>query len=192
MGRSAIPLPQPAAPSRCRVIQEGLVAWSADKSMRCQNCSAENPKGAKFCIQCATPFRRLCEKCGFENPPEARFCAQCAASLTGDQVGQPSKVAGPAASGIRVTLDNPEPQALEGERRTVTALFADIKGSTELMRDLGPEFIGEQNQRLQNPCDKHWKQPPLRESRVQSIQRKRRDRLSPLFAPNILTLPRTR
>ena len=30
-------------------------------------------------------------KCGVENPPEARFCAQCATSLTGDQVGQPSK-----------------------------------------------------------------------------------------------------
>jgi len=28
---------------------------------------------------------------------------------------------------------------LEGERKTVTALFADIKGSTELMRDLDPE-----------------------------------------------------
>ena len=30
-------------------------------------------------------------------------------------------------------------EAIEGERKTVTALFADIKGSTELMRDLDPE-----------------------------------------------------
>ena len=107
--------------------------------MRCQNCSAENPQGAKFCVQCATPFRRLCQKCGSENPPEARFCAQCATSLTGDQIGQPSKVAGPGSSGIRVTLDNPESQALDGERKTVTALFADIQGSTELIRELDPE-----------------------------------------------------
>jgi ribosomal protein L40E len=108
--------------------------------MRCQNCSAENPQGAKFCIQCATPFRRLCQKCGSENPPEARFCAQCATSLTGDQVGQPSKAAaGPASSGIRITLDNPEPPAIDGERKTVTALFADIKGSMELIEDLDPE-----------------------------------------------------
>ena len=28
---------------------------------------------------------------------------------------------------------------MEGERKTVAALFADIKGSTELMRDLDPE-----------------------------------------------------
>jgi class 3 adenylate cyclase len=27
----------------------------------------------------------------------------------------------------------------DGERKTVTALFADIKGSTEMMRDLDPE-----------------------------------------------------
>ena len=46
---------------------------------------------------------------------------------------------GPASSGIRVTLDSREPQAIDGERKTVTALFADIKGSTELMRDLDPE-----------------------------------------------------
>ena len=31
------------------------------------------------------------------------------------------------------------PENLEGERKTVTALFADIKGSTELMEDLDPE-----------------------------------------------------
>ncbi|MGZ6252209.1 MAG: zinc-ribbon domain-containing protein, partial [Candidatus Binataceae bacterium] len=104
--------------------------------MRCQNCSAENPQGAKFCIRCATPFQRRCQKCGSENPPEARFCAQCATSLTGDQVGQPSS---PAFSGVRVTLDSPEPQAIDGERKTVTALFADIKGSMELIEDLDPE-----------------------------------------------------
>ena len=107
--------------------------------MHCQNCSAENPHGAKFCIQCATPFRHLCQKCGSENPPEAKFCAQCATSLTGDEVGRHSKVAGPASSGIRVTLDNPEPQAIDGERKTVTALFADIKGSMELIENLDPE-----------------------------------------------------
>src|SRR5216684_5334979 len=140
MGRITIVLPRPAAPSRRRVIQEVLVAWSTGKSMRCQNCSAENPQHAKFCIQCATPLRRRCQKCGFENPPEARFCAQCATSLTGDQVGQPSNAAaGPASSGIRVAVDSSEQQSIDGERKTVTALFADIKGSMDLIEDLDPE-----------------------------------------------------
>ncbi len=105
--------------------------------MRCPGCNTENPEGAKFCIQCASPLKRVCQKCGFENPPEARFCAQCATSLT---EGWPSKAAAdPTSSGFRATVDNLEPQAIEGERKTVTALFADIKGSIELMEDLDPE-----------------------------------------------------
>ena len=108
--------------------------------MRCQNCSAENPEGAKFCTQCATPLKRLCPKCGSENPPAARFCAQCATSLTAEAV-QPAKAsASPIPSEIRVTPENSDASpAIEGERKTVTALFADIKGSMELMEDLDPE-----------------------------------------------------
>ena len=105
--------------------------------MRCQNCSAENPQGAKFCVQCAIPFQRRCPKCDFENPPDARFCAQCASSLTGGQPAKPA--AGPTSSVLRPTVAEPEPRAIEGERKTVTALFADIKGSMELMEDLDPE-----------------------------------------------------
>jgi class 3 adenylate cyclase/tetratricopeptide (TPR) repeat protein len=124
MGRIAIVLPRPAAPSRRRVIQEGLVAWSTGKSMRCQNCSAENPQGAKFCIQCATPFQHRCHKCGFENPSEARFCAQCAAPRD-------------AAAPIRPVTEPHDP--LTGERRHLTVLFCDLVGSTEIVSHLDPE-----------------------------------------------------
>jgi adenylate cyclase len=107
--------------------------------MRCANCSTENPTRAKFCIECAVPFKRRCQKCGFENPPESRFCAQCAAAL-GGEAGQPSKAASNSTpSGIRVAVENSETPAIDGERKTVTALFADIKGSTELEQDLDPE-----------------------------------------------------
>jgi ribosomal protein L40E len=132
---SAAPLPL----SDAGWYKKGQSLGFPGKAMRCQNCSAENPQGAKFCIQCAAPFQRRCQKCGSENPPEARFCAQCASSLTGAQVGHSKAAAGPTSSGIRITLDNPEPRALDGERKTVTALFADIRGSTELTRDLDPE-----------------------------------------------------
>jgi class 3 adenylate cyclase/tetratricopeptide (TPR) repeat protein len=92
--------------------------------MRCQNCSAENPQGAKFCIQCATSFRHLCQKCGFENPPQARFCAQCAAPLG-------------AAAPIRAESEASE--SLTGERRHLTVLFCDLVGSTEIASHLDPE-----------------------------------------------------
>jgi hypothetical protein len=120
MGHSA----QLAAPSRRRVIQEGLVAWSAGKSMRCQSFSAENPQGAKFGIRCATPFQHRCQKCDFENPSEARFCAQCAAT-----VGTSAPI--PAESEPR--------DGLTGERRHLTVLFCDLVGSTEITSHLDPE-----------------------------------------------------
>ena len=49
--------------------------------MRCKNCSAEYPEGAKFCTQCAAALRRNCPKCGFVSPLESRFCSQCATPL---------------------------------------------------------------------------------------------------------------
>ncbi|MGZ6240996.1 MAG: adenylate/guanylate cyclase domain-containing protein [Candidatus Binataceae bacterium] len=107
--------------------------------MRCQNCSAENPEGAKFCIECAAPIKRQCPQCSFDNPATAKFCAQCATPLRAAAIRQPLKAEAPNSSGIRVTLDSAAPGALDGERKTVTALFTDIKGSTELEQDLDPE-----------------------------------------------------
>jgi ribosomal protein L40E len=94
------------------------------KRMRCASCNTENPEDAKFCIQCASALKRLCKKCGSENPPAARFCAQCATALT---EGQPSRpAADPTSSAFSVIVDKPERHVIEGERKTVTALFADI------------------------------------------------------------------
>jgi class 3 adenylate cyclase len=105
--------------------------------MRCPSCNSDNPDGAKFCVQCAARLARHCPKCASENPPDAKFCAQCATSLT---EGQASKaVATPTSPGFRATIDNAEAEAIDGERKTVTALFSDVKGSTELMADLDPE-----------------------------------------------------
>jgi predicted ATPase/class 3 adenylate cyclase len=107
--------------------------------MHCASCSTENPEGAKFCIQCATPFNRRCQKCAFENSRDAKFCTQCATPLN-RQAEQPSKATSDSIpSVIGVTLKSSEPSAIDGERKTVTALFADIKGSTELEQDLDPE-----------------------------------------------------
>src|SRR5277367_4669620 len=102
--------------------------------MRCSNCKTENPPGKKFCGDCGAPLANLCPKCGADNPAGKRFCGECGAAL--------GSAAAPASrsndSPIRIT-DAPVSENLEGERKTVTALFADIKGSTELEQDLDPE-----------------------------------------------------
>jgi class 3 adenylate cyclase/tetratricopeptide (TPR) repeat protein len=80
-------------------------------------------------------------KCGFSNPMTAKFCQECGASFE----PRPSKlhVAALTDSSGRATAEKRESleahEIPDGERKTVTALFADIKGSTELMADLDPE-----------------------------------------------------
>src|SRR5258708_650546 len=99
--------------------------------MRCGKCGFENPEEMKFCGQCTNPLALICPKCRFENPPGFKFCGQCTAPLSTSEVK--------AAPSIRMREAAADAEAIEGERKTVTVLFADIKGSTELMRDLDPE-----------------------------------------------------
>src|SRR6266436_3671759 len=120
-----VPLP---ADSRRPLRQGDLRA-----NMRCSKCGFDNPDGMRFCGQCTAALALVCPNCRFENPPGFKFCGQCMTPLVpGSPVAHLSK------SSITIReIDSPEP--LDGERKTVTALFADIKGSMELMEDLDPE-----------------------------------------------------
>src|SRR5271154_5197678 len=112
--------------------------WSPKRvgfSMRCTKCGIESTSGRKFCPECGTPFANRCGKCGAESAPTAKFCEDCGAPLA---VPAPATSKKSNDSPIRVA-DAPASEHLEGERKTVTALFADIKGSTELEQDLDPE-----------------------------------------------------
>ncbi len=93
----------------------------------------------KFCGKCRTALGLTCPHCSFENPPGFDFCGQCAAALHGDSgITQGKSAEAKPVAAVRVVAEEASP-ALEGERKTVTALFADIKGSTELMEELDPE-----------------------------------------------------
>ena len=110
--------------------------------MRCTRCGTEGIPGKKFCAECGSPLSNQCANCGSDNSPAAKFCADCGTALAAQAAyaatGQPQ--AASTAPKIRVALEQPDASTvLEGERKTVTALFADIKGSTELMEDLDPE-----------------------------------------------------
>ena len=103
--------------------------------MRCVKCGADNREGRKFCAQCGSPFAAKCPRCGGSNEPGEKFCGECGAALGASPAGGPRK---PSEAQIRIA-DTPAAENLEGERKTVTVLFADIKGSMELMRELDPE-----------------------------------------------------
>jgi len=103
--------------------------------MRCSKCGAENPDRAKFCGECAAPFTRRCPSCNTENSLTVKFCIECAKPLEG--AGKSRRVP-EAGAPIQISAEISD-TSLEGERKTITALFADIKSSMELIEDLDPE-----------------------------------------------------
>jgi class 3 adenylate cyclase/tetratricopeptide (TPR) repeat protein len=111
--------------------------------MRCEQCQQENPAGAKFCNSCGARLSLACPACGQSNRPGSRFCNECGHAL-GDLAGPPSspRFSSPQAytPGHLAEKILSSRTALEGERKQVTVLFADIKGSMELLADLDPEI----------------------------------------------------
>jgi hypothetical protein len=110
--------------------------------MRCSKCGRDNRDGRKFCADCGVSLAGKCARCGAPNEPGERFCGECGTVLIGSKserspASPRAEIAVPKIDLIREQSDGSS--TIEGERKTVTALFADIKGSTELMRDLDPE-----------------------------------------------------
>ena len=105
--------------------------------MKCAKCGVGNREGRKFCSKCGSALARSCSKCGAANEPTDDFCGECGTSLS------PSSAAGSepveAVDSVIRIASEARSGSLDGERKTVTALFADIKGSMELMEDLDPE-----------------------------------------------------
>src|SRR5215472_14500689 len=104
--------------------------------MRCSKCGRDNRAGCKFCTSCGTPLVAACSKCGASIQPDESFCGECGAAIGVSAPRAPSS-AQPRA--LQPNDAIPATEIVDGERKTVTALFADIKGSTELIRDLDPE-----------------------------------------------------
>src|SRR5690242_10544379 len=108
--------------------------------MNCPACGQKNPDRAKFCNECAAPLPARCLICGTLNAGGSKFCSECAAPLSAATTSSKTKPAGQTHSEIQIKPERIDSSsALDGERKTVTALFADIKGSMELMEDLDPE-----------------------------------------------------
>jgi class 3 adenylate cyclase/tetratricopeptide (TPR) repeat protein len=106
--------------------------------MKCPRCQAENPPGMRFCGQCAAPLAAACPSCGSANPPGNKFCGQCATPLDGSTRSRFASAETYTPQHLAERIINSK-VALEGERKQVTVLFADLKGSMELLADRDPE-----------------------------------------------------
>jgi class 3 adenylate cyclase len=104
--------------------------------MKCAICASSNPEGAKFCAECGAALASRCKSCGTDLPPGAKFCLECGAKAGGAAAPSMAARQAPAhlADKIRSTRDS-----LEGERKQVTVLFADVQGSMDLSEQMDPE-----------------------------------------------------
>jgi class 3 adenylate cyclase/tetratricopeptide (TPR) repeat protein len=106
--------------------------------MQCPRCQHDNPPGQRFCGECGARLAAPCAACGASNPPGQKFCGECGIALVPQTL---AKSASPAAYTPQHLAEKilTSKSALEGERKQVTVLFADLKGSMELLADRDPE-----------------------------------------------------
>ena len=109
--------------------------------MRCPSCGHDNPQDAGFCGQCAASLAKpvTCPSCGRESPQAQRFCNGCGKPLadTAKHAAAPDPRAYTPKHLAEKILNSRS--ALEGERKQVTVLFADVKGSMDLAGQVDPE-----------------------------------------------------
>jgi class 3 adenylate cyclase/tetratricopeptide (TPR) repeat protein len=106
--------------------------------MRCPRCQAANPGAARFCEECGARLTRTCPHCRAEVSPGKSFCWACGGQLADPAAdrGPPPVTYTPEHLAQRILTSR---AALEGERKKITVLFADMKGSMELLADRDPE-----------------------------------------------------
>src|SRR6187397_318583 len=107
--------------------------------MNCPRCQHDNPAGVKFCGECGARLESACAACGAANPPGNKFCGQCGAALVSAVAS--TKFASPETYTPKHLAEKilTAKSSLKGERKQVTVLFADMKGSMELLADRDPE-----------------------------------------------------
>ncbi len=111
--------------------------------MQCPRCRHESPPDAEFCPECGAKLVVPCAQCGTPNAPGHKFCKKCGQPLTYVSVEGPERVRLRSPHSYTpkhlaekiLTAKGP----LGGERKQVTVLFADLKGSMELLADRDPE-----------------------------------------------------
>ena len=118
--------------------------------MQCPRCRAENRDGLRFCEDCGSRLTVACPQCGGELAPGKRFCGACGAPATGQSAAHAARLESYTPKHLVEKILTSK-SALEGERKQVTVLFADLKGSMELLVDRDPE----EARRLLDPVLEH-------------------------------------
>jgi len=113
--------------------------------MECQRCQFENRQGAKFCFKCGTKLELKCCQCGKRLPSAAVFCDESGFSLPVASETTPIDYSMPHSYTPKYLADKilTTRSSIEGERKLVTVLFADVANYTAMAERLDPEEVHE-------------------------------------------------
>jgi len=111
--------------------------------MKCPKCRIDNREGARFCGKCRTKLSLICSQCDSESPPENAFCDQCGFDLKEPKESPPIDFKEPQSYTPKYLADKilNTRNAIEGERKLVTVLFADVANYTSISEKLDPEEV---------------------------------------------------
>ncbi|MBU1751317.1 MAG: AAA family ATPase, partial [Chloroflexi bacterium] len=134
-------------------VSETYQMGELEAKMQCPRCGKDNPDEARFCLKCGAGLVRQCTQCGAELPadPETQFCPACGQAVRARPAAVVPRL---APAGLAEALQRLVPKEyaerllaaggpVTGERRLVTILFSDVKGSTALAEKLDPEEVME-------------------------------------------------
>jgi len=111
--------------------------------MKCPKCQLDNREGAKFCNECGHKFEQTCPKCGVTNRVGSKFCDECGYNFRVPKEASPIDYSRPQSYTPKFLAERilTTRSAVEGERKQVTVLFADVANYTSISEKLGPENI---------------------------------------------------
>lgn len=111
--------------------------------MKCPNCNFNNREGIKFCEKCGVKLELICSHCGAKIPLDRIFCGECGQKLQETEDSKSINFSEPKSYTPKHLADKilTTRSSLEGERKIVTVLFADVANSTSMSEKLDPEEV---------------------------------------------------
>lgn len=111
--------------------------------MKCPKCQTENPDTRKFCRECGIKLNLICTQCSAENLPNDKFCGECGVNLKASEEVSAIDYSKPQSYTPKFLADKilTTRSTIEGERKLVTVLFADVANFTAMAEKLDPEIV---------------------------------------------------